>query len=119
LLPPVGPTHLLRPGPKEVRIDTWKLHLPLAGEVRFTEPHATRTDVFAYGISSGQRMVLVDDEVTTGNTLTNLAIRLHEAGADPLAAVCLVEDSTGGARARLAEQGIPLIALTRIGTQQR
>jgi adenine/guanine phosphoribosyltransferase-like PRPP-binding protein len=93
----------------------WKLHLPLDGQIRFTEPHATRTDVFAYGIARGQRMVLVDDEVTTGHTLANLAIRLREAGAEPLAAVCLVEDATRGARARLAEQGIPLVALTRIG----
>ncbi|WP_165989036.1 phosphoribosyltransferase [Streptomyces sp. YIM 98790] len=93
----------------------WKLHLPLAGEVRFTEPHATRTDVFAYGIAAGQRIVLVDDEITTGHTLTNLALRLREAGAEPLGAACLVEDAARGGRTMLADHGIPLVTLTRIG----
>ncbi|MFC9266414.1 phosphoribosyltransferase [Streptomyces zhihengii] len=76
----------------------WKLHLPLDGAVRFSEPHAMRTDVFAYGIAPGQRIVIVDDEITTGRTLTDLTRRLREAGAVPLAAACLVEDTTREAR---------------------
>lgn len=96
----------------------WKLHLPLRGAVRFSEPHAMRTDVFAYGITTGQRMLLVDDEITTGRTLADLTRRLREAGAQPAAAVCLVEDTTQGARALLADLGIPLIALTTIGEER-
>lgn len=93
----------------------WKLHLPLDGAVRFSEPHALRTDVFAYGIAPGQRIVLVDDEITTGRTLADLTRRLREAGAVPLAAACLVEDTTRGARALLAGLDLPLVALTTIG----
>lgn len=96
----------------------WKLRLPLDGAVRFTEPHAMRTDVFAYGIAPGQRMVLVDDEITTGRTLADLTRRLREAGAAPVAAACLVEDTTQGAHALLADLGIPLIALTTIGEER-
>ncbi|WP_327591707.1 phosphoribosyltransferase family protein [Streptomyces chartreusis] len=92
----------------------WKLHLPLDGAVRFCEPHAVRTDVFAYGITPGQRIILVDDEVTTGQTLANLTIRLREAGAEPLAAVCLVEDTTRGARTLLGSLTLPLVSLTAI-----
>lgn len=92
----------------------WKLQLPLAGAVRFSEPHAMRTDVFAYGIAPGQRIVLVDDEVTTGRTLADLTRRLREAGAQPLAAACLVEDVTQGARELLAGLDIPLVALTSL-----
>ncbi|MFG2827386.1 phosphoribosyltransferase domain-containing protein [Streptomyces sp. NPDC048434] len=92
----------------------WKLHLPLDGAVRFSEPHAMRTDVFAYGIAPGQRIVLVDDEITTGRTLADLTRRLQEAGAVPLAAVCLVEDTTRGARDLLTGLGLPLISLTTI-----
>ncbi|MFG2407229.1 phosphoribosyltransferase [Streptomyces brevispora] len=92
----------------------WKLHLPLDGAVRFSEPHAMRTDVFAYGITPRQRMVLVDDEITTGRTLADLTCRLREAGAVPLAAVCLVEDTTRGARDLLTGLGLPLVALTTI-----
>ncbi|MCF3143520.1 phosphoribosyltransferase [Streptomyces platensis] len=92
----------------------WKLHLPLDGAVRFSEPHAMRTDVFAYGISAGQRIVLVDDEITTGRTLADLTRRLREAGAVPLAAACLVEDTTRGARDLLNGLGLPLVSLTTI-----
>lgn len=90
----------------------WKLHLPLEGAVRFSEPHAVRTNVYAYGIAPGQRIVLVDDEVTTGRTLADLTGRLREAGAQPLAAACLVEDTTQGGRELLAGLDIPLVTLT-------
>ncbi|MFD5319393.1 phosphoribosyltransferase domain-containing protein [Streptomyces sp. NPDC127098] len=92
----------------------WKLHLPLDGAVRFSEPHAMRTDVFAYGIAPGQRIVLVDDEITTGRTLADLTRRLREVGAIPLAAACLVEDTTRGARALLTDLDLPLVSLTTI-----
>ncbi|MFB7936242.1 phosphoribosyltransferase family protein [Streptomyces sp. NPDC056049] len=92
----------------------WKLHLPLDGAVRFSEPHAMRTDVFAYGIAPGQRIVIVDDEITTGRTLADLTHRLREAGAVPLAAACLVEDTTRGARDLLTDLGLPLVSLTMI-----
>lgn len=73
-----------------------------------------RTDVFAYGIAPGQRIVIVDDEITTGRTLADLTRRLREAGAVPLAATCLVEDTTRGARALLDELELPLVSLTTI-----
>ncbi|WP_326684380.1 phosphoribosyltransferase [Streptomyces microflavus] len=92
----------------------WKLHLPLDGAVRFSEPHAMRTEVFAYGITPGQRIVIVDDEITTGRTLADLTRRLREAGAVPLAAACLVEDTTHGARDLLTDLGVPLVSLTTI-----
>lgn len=92
----------------------WKLHLPLDGAVRFSEPHAMRTDVFAYGIAPGQRIVLVDDEITTGRTLADLTRRLREAGAVPLAAACLVEDTTHRAHDLLAGLDMPLVSLTTI-----
>ncbi|MFJ8249575.1 phosphoribosyltransferase family protein [Streptomyces sp. NPDC094466] len=92
----------------------WKLHLPLDGAVRFCEPHAMRTDVFAYGITPGQRIVIVDDEITTGRTLADLTRRLREADAVPLAAACLVEDTTRGARDLLTDLGLPLVSLTTI-----
>ncbi|MFF5718556.1 phosphoribosyltransferase family protein [Streptomyces buecherae] len=92
----------------------WKLHLSLDGAVRFSEPHAMRTDVFAYGIAPGQRIVIVDDEITTGRTLADLTRRLREAGAVPLAAACLVEDTTRGARDLLTELDLPLVSLTTI-----
>lgn len=93
----------------------WKLDLPLHGAVRFTEPHAIRRDVHAYYIEPRQRILIVDDEVTTGMTLVNLAAALRRAGAEPVGAACLVEDTRSQARQRLAAQEINLVSLTTIG----
>lgn len=93
----------------------WKLDLPLSGAVRFTEPHAIRRDVHAYHIEPGQRILVVDDEVTTGMTLVNLAAALRQAGAEPVGAACLIEDVRHQARERLAVGGINLVSLLTIG----
>lgn len=93
----------------------WKLDLPLRGAVRFTEPHAVRRDVHAYHIEPGQRILLVDDEVTTGMTLLNLAVALRRAGAEPIGAACLVEDIRHRARRLLTAGGINLVSLTTAG----
>jgi adenine/guanine phosphoribosyltransferase-like PRPP-binding protein len=93
----------------------WKLDLPLRGAVHFSEPHAVRRDVHAYHIEPHQRILVVDDEVTTGMTLDNLAAALRRAGAEPIGAACLVEDVRHRARERLAASGINLVSLTTIG----
>lgn len=93
----------------------WKLDLPLRGAVRFSEPHALRRDVHAYHIEPRQRILIVDDEVTTGMTLVNLAAALHRAGAEPVGAACLIEDARHQARDRLAASGITLISLASVG----
>lgn len=92
----------------------WKVRVPLPGAVHFVEGHANRPNVFAYGIIPGQGYVLVDDEVTTGITLVNLAQALRAQGAHPLAAICLAEDTRYSARTVIEELGIPLVSLTRI-----
>lgn len=93
----------------------WKLDLPLRGAVRFTEPHAIRRDVHAYHIEPRQRILIVDDEVTTGMTLANLATALRSVGAEPIGAACLVEDVRHQARSRLAEADLDLVSLMTIG----
>ena len=92
----------------------WKLDLDLPDKHRFTESHARRTTVFAYGDLAGRRVLLVDDEVTTGRTLTSLASALRDVGAHVAGAACLIEDSTGDPRTLLESFGVPLCALTRI-----
>ncbi|WP_028649999.1 phosphoribosyltransferase [Nocardiopsis sp. CNT312] len=93
----------------------WKVRVPLPGAVHFVEGHANRPNVFAYGITPGHGYVLVDDEVTTGITLVNLAQALRGQGARPVAAVCLAEDTRYRARPVIEELGIPLLSLTRLG----
>ncbi|WP_159944993.1 MULTISPECIES: phosphoribosyltransferase [unclassified Nocardiopsis] len=93
----------------------WKVRVPLPGAVHFVEGHANRPNVFAYGITPGNGYVLVDDEVTTGVTLANLAQALSRHGARPVAVACLAEDTRYRAREIIEELGLPLVSLTRIG----
>ena len=92
----------------------WKLDLALPHKRRFTEPHARRTDVFTYGDLHGTRVLIIDDEVTTGQTACNLAATLRAHGAIVVGVACLIEDSAGGATERLRVHGLPLCALTRL-----
>lgn len=92
----------------------WKVDLDLPHKQRFSEPHARRTHVFTYGDLAGRRVLLVDDEVTTGRTLAGLVRVLRDAGATVPGAVCLVEDTSGDGRRLLARQGVPLCTLTTL-----
>lgn len=89
----------------------WKLDLDLPDKRRFTEPHARRTDVFAYGHFAGLRVLIVDDEVTTGATLTNLIATLRRGDAQVAGVACLVEDTVGAGRATLNAIDVPLCSL--------
>ncbi|WP_423463358.1 phosphoribosyltransferase [Promicromonospora sp. MS192] len=92
----------------------WKLDLDLPHKARFSEPHARRTDVYTYGDLRGQRVLIVDDEITTGRTLANLVAVLRTGGADVTGIACLIEDTSGEARAVMEDLGVPLCTLTRI-----
>ncbi|WP_434742454.1 phosphoribosyltransferase [Micromonospora sp. SH-82] len=92
----------------------WKVNLDLPEKLVFHEPHARRLEVFAYGDFRGQRVLIVDDEITTGLTLTNLVSALRDAGADVTGVLCLVEDTTGGGRHLLESNEVPLCVLTTL-----
>lgn len=92
----------------------WKVDLDLPDKHRFTEPHARRAEVFAYGDLAGSRVLLIDDEVTTGRTLSNLVAVLRDTGVLVVGVACLIEDTTGKARSRLESLGVPLCALTQL-----
>ena len=92
----------------------WKLDLDLPHKLRFSEPHARRTDVYTYGDLSGRRILIVDDELTTGRTLTNLISALRTSGAIVTGVLCLIEDDDGEGRAAIEALEVPLCTLTRI-----
>lgn len=92
----------------------WKLDLDLPGKARFSEPHARRTDVYTYGDLDGRRVLIVDDEITTGRTIAGLIQVLRDGGAHVTGIVCLIEDTSGQARTIMDNLGVPLCTLTRI-----
>jgi orotate phosphoribosyltransferase len=58
----------------------------------------------------GDRVVLVEDVVTTGGAALDAVRLLREAGADVLRALCVVDREQGGAEA-FAAAGVPFQAL--------
>ena len=93
---------------------TWRLDLDLPNKYVFKEPHSAVPELYIYGSFQGRRVLIVDDEVTTGRTAANLTEVLTTAGADVVGVACLVEDTAGGGRAFLTTIGMPLCALTAL-----
>jgi adenine phosphoribosyltransferase len=93
---------------------SWRFDLDLPDKHMFLEPHTALPELFVYGSFQGRRVLIVDDEVTTGRTVANLTEVLTAAGADVVGVACLVEDPAGGGRALLTGLGTPLCALTAL-----
>lgn len=93
---------------------SWRLDLDLPNKHMFREPHSALPELYVYGSFEDRRVLIVDDEVTTGRTVANLTEVLTAAGAAVVGVACLVEDTAGGGRAFLTGMGIPLCALTAL-----
>lgn len=95
----------------------YKTKLGLDHEVRFSEPHATNSIFYLYGVSTGTSVVLVDDEIDSGNTLLDCVTSLRGAGAVVIAAGTAVEGLHGGrsqGREKLESVGVDLTSLARV-----
>jgi orotate phosphoribosyltransferase len=58
----------------------------------------------------GQRAVIVEDVVTSGDSALRAASAARDAGAAVVGVLCVVDREQGG-RERLAKEGLPLVAL--------
>lgn len=72
--------------------------------------HGTGRPVEGPTLRTGQRVVLVEDTITTGGALLQAYDRVVETGAEVVEAVVIVDREEGG-REALAERGLPLHAL--------
>jgi orotate phosphoribosyltransferase len=61
-----------------------------------------------FELARGERVIVVEDIVTTGLSIRECIACVRELGADVVAAACLVDRSAGA-----AEIGVPLVALTQ------
>ena len=62
-----------------------------------------------FALAPGQKVLMVEDIVTTGLSSRECIAAIREAGGDVLAAACIVDRSGGR-----AEVGVPLIALATL-----
>ncbi len=86
-----------------------KLGVPMGYVRSERKEHGTQSVV--EGDLEGLRIVIVDDVATTGGSIERAYHALREIGANPVAALVIV-DREQGARERLARLGLPLYAYT-------
>lgn len=101
----------------------YKTRLALPHELTWIEPHCFTNTFYLYGITVGMSVLLIDDEVDSGNTLVNAANALTKVGAKVCGVASAVEvthDGSSFGRERLQAIGLELRALRRVesGTPQ-
>jgi adenine/guanine phosphoribosyltransferase-like PRPP-binding protein len=100
----------------------YKTKLGLDHEVRFTEPHAQNSQFYLYGVQQGTSVVVVDDEIDSGNTLLDCIGALRRAGARVLTVATAVEGLHHGkseGRQQLESAGATLVTIARIEVGDR
>jgi orotate phosphoribosyltransferase len=111
-LEPVAPTLVVGPTTGGVLL-AFETARQLGGSVRaaFAEPlpEGGRALRRGWEVGPDERVVLVDDILTTGASLVETVVAVRAAGVEPLAAAVMVDRSTSP-----VELGLPLHALGRI-----
>lgn len=79
-----------------------------------TKGGVTKLIVSPEYLSRGTRVLLIDDFLASGHTTEALAELVRVAGAELLGIGCVIEKAFEEGRARLAELGVPVVALTVI-----
>ncbi len=74
--------------------------------------HGTRGP-FIGSVKEGDRIDIIEDVVTTGNSILRAVKTLRERGAIVERAICIVDREEGGSKL-LSDNGIELLALVRI-----
>jgi len=100
----------------------YKTRLGLPNESSWTEPHCYSNTFYFYGARAGDAVLMIDDEVDSGNTIGSAVELLQAHGVQVLDVGAAVEVVHGGAskgQTRLADVGLTLKALRRIEVDER
>lgn len=63
---------------KKPFVGSYRVKLKEKNEIIFLEPHSMRAQHFIYGLKKGDRIIVIEDEITTGSTMMN-AIKSFES----------------------------------------
>ncbi len=92
-----------------------RLGLPLS-YVRAKAKEHGRGNRIEGRVEAGQRVVVVEDLVSTGGSVLSAAQALREAGAVPVAALAVFSYGLAGVADTFAAAGLPLVVLTDVQT---
>lgn len=101
-------------------IIAYKFRLDLPNEIAWKEPHCIDDTFYLYGLNAGVSVVILDDEVDSGHTLSNAVIALRAKGVNVYDIGCVVEllrNDVGEGRERLRALGLVLKSVLRIETE--
>ena len=93
---------------KKPLLIAYKLKLGLPNRIKFLEPNAARKDIYIYGLKRRNRVVLVDDEIYSGDSMVEAIKELQKRGIIIKDIVCLIEAVKFGARNKIREFGFDL-----------
>ena len=92
-----------------------RLRLAIEPAISFEEPHSRLgTTHWVHGLRKGDRVVIVEDEVTTGRTLTNAVRALRSAGVHVRDVGVLIAIDTPEMWQRMADTDIRLHARIKV-----
>ena len=92
-----------------------RLHLMLSPVISFEEPHTRLgTTHYLHGLRSAHRVVIVEDEVTTGRTIINAVRALRAAGVHVRDVGVLLAMDTPALWRAMADAEISLHAVIRV-----
>ena len=87
---------------------SWRLGYPIEGFIIRKEPKKHGTSKWIEGFaSSGTRVAVVDDVVTSGGSIIKSIERCRDEGLDPVMAYAIVDREEGGAETIKRDCGIP------------
>ena len=86
----------------------YKLKLDLPNRIKFLEPHAVGRNIYIYGLKKGNKVILIDDEIYSGDGMVEAIKELQKNGVIVKDIVCLVEAKRFNARKKLKELGFDL-----------
>lgn len=88
----------------------WKHNLDLENKITLSDPYIPNEPLYLYGAKKNDRVILVDDEIYSGETMLITIKDLSKKGIQVAAAVAIVECLNFKAREKLERVGCKLIA---------
>ena len=58
---------------------SYRVRMILSNEITFSEPHSAIPDHYLYGLRENDRVVIIEDEITTGRTILNAVDALNRS----------------------------------------
>ncbi len=87
----------------------WKHNLDLGNKTSLSDPYIPKEPLYLYGAKKNDKVILVDDEIYSGDTMLMAIKDLSDKGIQVAAAVAIVECLNFKAREKLEKIGCKLV----------